>query len=140
VTHTSSQLNAAIDPDLDNEQSTAIIEAILAGKYSWACVLLLRSAGRNPLHYIPYRTYNRLLKEEMQKRSTLRNPTANSHTTQTKPRIKDLAYLDQSPDSLANVKGGTLGSECRTLLPRSVKRTEALPIWQPALSGFRYML
>lgn len=47
----------------DQEQLAPIIEAIIDGKYSWACVLLLRLAGYNPLHYIPYRTYNRLLKE-----------------------------------------------------------------------------
>lgn len=40
-----------------------VIQAILNGKYSWACVLILRSSGYNPLHYIPYRTYKRLLKE-----------------------------------------------------------------------------
>jgi hypothetical protein len=43
-----------------------IVDAIVDGKYSWACVLLLRSNGLNPLHYIPYRTYNRLQKENMQ--------------------------------------------------------------------------
>lgn len=44
------------------DQLIQIIEAILEGRYSWACVLLLRFAGFNPLHYIPYRTYNRLIK------------------------------------------------------------------------------
>jgi hypothetical protein len=43
-----------------------IIDAIVDGKYSWACVLLLRSHALNPLYYIPYRTYNRLLKENTQ--------------------------------------------------------------------------
>lgn len=45
------------------KQFEQVVEAILAGKYSWACVLLLRFAGYNPQDYIPYRTYNRLLKE-----------------------------------------------------------------------------
>lgn len=45
------------------EKLDQIVDAIVDGKYSWACVLLLRSNGLNPLHYIPYRTYNRLLKE-----------------------------------------------------------------------------
>lgn len=40
-----------------------IVKAILEGKYSWACVLILRFYGYNPLHYIPYRTYQRLLKQ-----------------------------------------------------------------------------
>lgn len=44
------------------EQFTQIVEAVLEGRYSWACVLFLRFAGFNPLHYIPYRTYTRLVK------------------------------------------------------------------------------
>jgi len=48
------------------QQFDQIVEAILAGKYSWACVLMLRIVGYNPLHYIPYRTYNRLLKDNTQ--------------------------------------------------------------------------
>lgn len=51
---------------LNPEQFDQLVEAILAGKYSWACVLILRFAGYNPLHYIPYRTYNRLIKENSQ--------------------------------------------------------------------------
>lgn len=39
------------------------IEAVIFGKYSWACVIIFKSLGYNPLDYIPYRTYNRLLKE-----------------------------------------------------------------------------
>jgi hypothetical protein len=43
-----------------------VLKAIIAGKYSWACVLILRFNGYEPLHYIPYRTYIRLLKENYQ--------------------------------------------------------------------------
>jgi hypothetical protein len=52
-------MNRAITED----QFCQVVDAILNGKYSWACVLILRFAGYNPLHYIPYRTYNRLTKE-----------------------------------------------------------------------------
>lgn len=52
-----------LDKVMTLEQFEQVVEAILAGKYSWACVLILRFGGYNPLHYIPYRTYNRLLKE-----------------------------------------------------------------------------
>lgn len=45
------------------EQFEQVVAAILEGKYSWACILILRFAGYNPLQYIPYRTYNRLVKE-----------------------------------------------------------------------------
>ncbi|BAB73629.1 HetP family heterocyst commitment protein [Anabaena sp. FACHB-709] len=44
------------------EEWEAILQAISVGKYSWACVLMLHTAGYNPLTYIPYRTYIRLLK------------------------------------------------------------------------------
>jgi hypothetical protein len=39
-----------------------ITQAILEGKYSWACVLMLRTMGHNPSEYMPYRTYTRLMK------------------------------------------------------------------------------
>ncbi|MGF1987718.1 MAG: HetP family heterocyst commitment protein [Nostoc sp. ZfuVER08] len=39
-----------------------IINAIKNGKYSWACLLMLRFSGFNPLEYIPSRTYIRLMK------------------------------------------------------------------------------
>jgi hypothetical protein len=48
------------------EQFNQIIEAITDGRYSWACVLILRCIGYNPIHYIPQRTYSRLIKENRQ--------------------------------------------------------------------------
>ncbi|MBD2308082.1 HetP family heterocyst commitment protein [Chroococcidiopsis sp. FACHB-1243] len=42
-----------LEKAITSEQFNQIIEAILAGKYSWACFLILRFAGYNPLHYIP---------------------------------------------------------------------------------------
>jgi hypothetical protein len=45
------------------EQFDQVVTAIVEGKYSWACVLILRYAGYNPAHYLPYRTYKRLIKE-----------------------------------------------------------------------------
>ncbi|WGV23561.1 HetP family heterocyst commitment protein [Halotia branconii CENA392] len=50
------------DWKINTKQIEPITEAIIAGKYSWACVLILRFLGYNPLHYMPYRTYNRLTK------------------------------------------------------------------------------
>jgi hypothetical protein len=54
--------HSAISP----EQFNQIIEAITDGRYSWACVLILRCIGYNPIHYIPQRTYSRLIKENRQ--------------------------------------------------------------------------
>jgi hypothetical protein len=44
------------------EEWEAILKAISSGKYSWACVLMLHTVGHNPLTYIPYSTYLRLVK------------------------------------------------------------------------------
>ena len=54
-------------------QLEQVIDAILDGKYSWACVLFLHRAGYNPLDYIPYRTYNRLSKENSQNGASLQS-------------------------------------------------------------------
>ncbi len=52
-----------VEKSISAEQIQQIVGAIQERKYSWACVLMLRSAGHNPLQYIPYRTYNRILKQ-----------------------------------------------------------------------------
>jgi hypothetical protein len=51
---------------MNKKQIEEIIKAILARQYSWACVLMLRFNGYDPLNYIPYRTYIRLLKNNYQ--------------------------------------------------------------------------
>ena len=48
---------------MNKKQVEEVVKAILARKYSWACVLILRFHGYDPIDYIPYRTYIRLLKE-----------------------------------------------------------------------------
>lgn len=102
------------------EKLDPIIDAIVDGKYSWACVLLLRSNGLNPLHYIPYRTYNRLLKENMQaKKQPVSQPermaqvilsSSISHLYKKKERgvtaINDLPYMETSAQS--KIRGGSM--------------------------------
>lgn len=103
-----------LDKAMTAEQFTQVVDAILAGKYSWACVLILRYAGYNPLHYIPYRTYNRLMKEnnpaQLQKQRDDRNQPPACHEKTTcqnhTERIKDLAYLEQFSESHSSVRGG----------------------------------
>lgn len=51
------------DKVISLEQFYQVVDAIHVGKYSWACVLLLKFTGYNPLRYIPHRTYKRLIKE-----------------------------------------------------------------------------
>ncbi len=48
---------------VNSEGFSEIIEAIIGGKYSWACVLLLRWSSYHPTDYIPYRTYMRLVRK-----------------------------------------------------------------------------
>ena len=62
--------HSAITP----EQFNHIIEAIADGRYSWACVLILRCIDYNPIHYIPQRTYSRLIKENRQDSGTASKP------------------------------------------------------------------
>ncbi|MEG4224633.1 HetP family heterocyst commitment protein [Microcoleus sp. N9_B2] len=94
------------------EQLDEIISAILAGKYSWACFLLLRCTGYNPLDYIPYRTSNRLLKENSQ--------ISKSSKSETKPalgKIADLDYVEVVREKRAGVRGGDaipMGSELQS--------------------------
>ncbi|WP_017652221.1 HetP family heterocyst commitment protein [Fortiea contorta] len=114
----SSKFNKTIHP----EQFDQVVEAILAGKYSWACVLMLRFSGYNPLHYIPYRTYNRLLKENTQANRSnqqqnvsmqIANQSADKRSDTNLPqsclnKIKDLAYLDVVRKQKAEIRGGSL--------------------------------
>ena len=136
-----SKFNKAISPEQLNE----IVEAILDGKYSWACVLLLRFAGHNPLHYIPYRTYNRLLKENCQ----VARPTSGGQTNKTNQGnttertlsngkvskqhlsiVSDLAYLEEVSEEHSSVHGGRLNQ----LLNPSLQNVKWLPKF-PTLFG-----
>jgi hypothetical protein len=113
-----SNFNKGINP----QQLDQIVEAILAGKYSWACVLMLRVAGYNPLHYIPYRTYNRLLKEnsstsrvQQQERETIainKSSADKRHETHAAAsclgKIKDLAYLEVVGKQKTEIRGNNM--------------------------------
>lgn len=115
--------NAKFNKAISSDQLNQIVEAILAGKYSWACVLLLRCSGYNPLHYIPYRTYNRLLKENCQfgnQNSSEANkiypvdkstPAKSSFSASGKhlSLINDLPYVEDISEQNKSLKGGQLG-------------------------------
>jgi hypothetical protein len=92
--HSANHSQVGIKP----EQLDEIISAILAGKYSWACFLLLRCTGYNPLDYIPYRTSNRLLKENSQIRQSETQPALS--------KIADLDYVEVVREKRAGVRGG----------------------------------
>jgi len=115
--------NQNLDRAMNPEQFTQVIEAILDGKYSWACVLILRFAGYNPLHYIPYRTYNRLVKDNHSVKP-LHKPSSNSsnhkqlegdranplslseHSQKSLHSINDLTYLEVYQEPASKIRGG----------------------------------
>jgi hypothetical protein len=94
----SSNYNKAMNP----QQFDQIVEAILAGKYSWACVLMLRIVGYNPLHYIPYRTYNRLLKENTQ--VSRGQQQHHQNMTDAKPSMSKRSNINSSTTCLSKIK------------------------------------
>lgn len=95
--HSANHSQVGIKP----EQLDEIISAILSGKYSWACFLLLRCTGYNPLDYIPYRTSNRLLKENSQI-----GQSSKSETKSALGKIADLDYVEVVREKRAGVRGG----------------------------------
>jgi hypothetical protein len=84
ISHTSQNAPSNEDKVMNPEQFERLVTAILEGKYSWACVLILRFAGYNPAHYIPYRTYKRLIKSN---RSLSNTETAITHPSSAQPII-----------------------------------------------------
>ncbi|MDJ0647901.1 MAG: HetP family heterocyst commitment protein [Xenococcaceae cyanobacterium MO_188.B19] len=135
------QLNKVIDPS----KFELIVSAISSGKYSWACLLILRFTGYNPLHYIPYRTYSRLMKNNSQKTSvnqlqenyanqnqkSLTDQSTKVSSHQTSYQINDLSYSEIVPQSeKKEVHGGN--KVCVSLdwdLSQNNFDFLALPIW-----------
>ncbi|MCU0536688.1 MAG: HetP family heterocyst commitment protein [Hydrococcus sp. Prado102] len=113
-----SESESKLDKAMTVEQFDRVVEAILAGKYSWACVLILRFAGYNPLHYIPYTTYIRLAKEDRQQQAQNLNksPKTKESYSQSEAQRKfakgdlgqlaDLNYLEKVEEKNAIVRGG----------------------------------
>ncbi len=117
MTYQTSYRNSQQEKTMTEEQFNQIIDAILSGKYSWACVLLLRFAGHNPLHYIPYRTYNRLMKEHGPNRKSQTQDIRDYQNSQSKSqqkqraKISDLAYLEPMAEKCSAVSGGSRNLE-----------------------------
>jgi hypothetical protein len=122
------------DKMLKAEHLDQIVSAILAGKYSWACVLILRFAGYNPLQYIPYRTYHRLERENRPARALAHQQHGSTHhedltsisarERQVPPiqaELSDLAYLEVLNERSAGVRGGkrTIGIKHLTAIVHS---------------------
>lgn len=107
--------NSQLDKVMSDDQFNQIVEAIISGKYSWACLLILRFSGYNPLHYIPYRTYNRLMKvnREQQLESVTNKAIAHQKKSESSPstkksatKLRDLCYWEEIDRQSKQVKGG----------------------------------
>lgn len=103
---------------ISEEQLQEIVAAIVLGKYSWACVLILRVAGYNPLNYIAYRTYNRLIKENCNCPAVKSKPLQRAQDYQAvkvggtlseghSNQIEDLLYLQAVDYQDKNIIGGS---------------------------------
>ncbi len=106
-----SSTNSQLDRVMSEEQFNQIVDAIVSGKYSWACLLILRFSGYNPLHYIPYRTYNRLMKTHRQTSQVAAKDneihSRKSPSTQKKStKLRDLCYLENAEPQSSSIKGG----------------------------------
>jgi len=137
-----SDSNTGVAPNLDDDKVSEITAAILEGKYSWACFLLLRDLGYEPSEYIAYRTYYRLIKEHRESlednepeasitsacdrakhiskayRQSSHLPSHGSTSRQKLTQIKDLAYLEKVGDQPVRVRGGQANSGFSSLSPR----------------------
>lgn len=66
MTQENLEQNEPLEKIFNHEEFEQIIKAIVGGKYSWACFLIIHFADYNPMDFIPYRTYIRLLKNNCQ--------------------------------------------------------------------------
>lgn len=100
--------NRPLGKTLDPEKISLIEEAIRDHKYSWACVLMLRCLGLNPLEYIPSRTYCRLRRDN-EKMDSLNPATTDSLKQDQKclRNIKDLDYAKPLDNRSQLVQGGS---------------------------------
>ncbi len=98
--------NSNLDKVMTTEQFDRVVEAIISGKYSWACLLILRFAGYNPLHYIPYRTYNRIMKDNQDNKSQQESMKPKSKA-KSAHKLQDLACFEELDRQSVEVMGGT---------------------------------
>ncbi|NJL46285.1 MAG: HetP family heterocyst commitment protein [Leptolyngbyaceae cyanobacterium SM2_5_2] len=89
---------------MSEDQFCQVVDAILNGKYSWACLLILQFAGYNPLHYIPYRTYNRLMKENSPAKQ--RHQPQSENNSEPSLAVENLPHLHSLDSRASRVRGG----------------------------------
>jgi hypothetical protein len=116
-----SQTVQAAERQLKSEEMDQILSAILSGKYSWACALILQFTGHEPLNYLPQRTYTRIMRENWyapnHKKSAPpapTNPYPNWHNHQSNRLLRDLDYHDRADHEAERLQGGMFQGVCMT--------------------------
>ena len=110
----------SLSQSLSEDQFSQVLSAIIDGKYSWACALLLRFTGHDPRNYLPYRTYIRLIKERCQRSETgsklknngSDNSVGSSEAKRSRRKIVDLNHLEPLDDISSSILGGSQGFQC----------------------------
>lgn len=110
-----SRFNNAMNRTMTEDQFCQVVEAILNGKYSWACLLILQFSGYNPLHYIPYRTYNRLIKENRSReQANLAKPGFSPQKkdfSRESLTVVNLPHVQTTEDCSSKIRGGFLNTK-----------------------------
>jgi hypothetical protein len=117
-------LSAKRNKVMTPEQFKQVVEAITDGRYSWACVLILQFAGYNPVYFIPYRTYCRLVKENRRLSSSEsaeleltvdRDPQLSA--SKSSAQIHELSYLEDLNPQEKNPEGGLVRAWLEKIMP-----------------------
>lgn len=103
IPESSKQLGQA-SKEISEDKMDVIIDAILEGKYSYACLMTLEATGHEPTQYIPYRTYNRLQKQRQA--NYRRDRQSASKVSPLRPKIVDIDYVEPVGESEKSVSGG----------------------------------
>lgn len=102
------------DNTISDDKMEKIIDAVIDGKYSYACLIMLEEAGYDPTHYIPYRTYNRLQKQHQANYQSAQKST--TKVTALRPNvaaqkianssIADIDYVESVKGQEKGISGG----------------------------------
>lgn len=105
-----------------------IIGAIIDGKYSWACLLILKFVGLQPNCFIPYGTYNRLIKENRQiesKRSALEKQYQQENESQ-KHSLALASKIEAALKKSKQITASNLSKKTSTLQNKEIERLTLL--------------
>ena len=75
---------------------------------------MLRFFGYNPLHYIPYRTYNRIVKENSESSENSKDESGQETISSTQLMCQDLGYIKFLNSEEKQVQGGSFQQWIRT--------------------------